>query len=75
MDPGQFDLMFEIALDSWYTEPALWPKNRDWKEFNRWFNMELIDVAWDLVNQPLSSEPPQGPADRAGGNGASDNNR
>lgn len=70
-----FDLMFEIALDSWYTDPELWPQNRDWKTFNRWFDVELIKVAWDLVNQPLSSEPPQVQDDPRRGNGASDNKR
>lgn len=70
-----YDLMFEIALDSWYTDPALWPEQRDWEAFNGWFNVELIEVAWDLVDQPLSSEAPEVRGDRTRGNGASGNNR
>ena len=67
-----FELMFEIALDSWFTDPSLWPEPRDWETFNRWFNVELVDMAWDLVDEPLTSEAPQVQEGHPGENGASD---
>ncbi|HET7274149.1 MAG TPA: hypothetical protein VFI91_03170 [Longimicrobiaceae bacterium] len=68
-----FDLMFEIALDSWYTEPSLWPEQRDWETFNRWFDVELVEMAWDLADEPLTSEAPQVRNGDSGGRGGSDN--
>jgi hypothetical protein len=53
-----FEMMFEIQLDSWYTDPEMWPSQRDWDTFTRWFEIELIEVAWDLVDAPLSSDAP-----------------
>lgn len=26
--------------------------------FREWFELELIDLIWDLVDEPLSSDPP-----------------
>lgn len=53
--------VFEMQLADWHTDPATWPENRGWDTFAEWFEMEFIEIAWDLVDEPLSSEPPSGP--------------
>lgn len=52
------DTFFEIQLNEWYTDPSLWPAERGWETFSAWFEVEFIDIAWDLVDAPLSSDPP-----------------
>ncbi|TVP60404.1 MAG: hypothetical protein EA351_00670 [Gemmatimonadales bacterium] len=54
-------MLFELELDSWYTDPEAWPEDRSWNAFREWFDVELIEMAWDLVDEPLSSEPPESP--------------
>jgi len=56
-----FELLFEIQLNEWYTDPAMWPSERDWETYREWFDVELIEVAWDLIDAPLSSDPPNDP--------------
>ena len=50
--------IFEIQLNDWYTDPSMWPTGRDWETFIAWFDIEFIDIAWDLIDAPLSSDPP-----------------
>lgn len=52
-------LFFEIELDGWSTDRESWPAQRSWELFQEWFELELIEIAWDLVDAPLSSEPPE----------------
>ncbi len=58
-----FDTVFTMELDAWYTDPSGWPDERSWEQFLEWFDLELIDLAWDLVDEPLSSSPPPRSAD------------
>jgi hypothetical protein len=51
-----YELFFDVALADWYLEPSRWPQERDWKMFKEWFHIEFIDAAWDLVDEPLSSD-------------------
>jgi len=55
---GHCETMFEYMLLDWSTDAAEWPEDRGWTEFQRWFTCEHIAVAWDLVDEPLSSEAP-----------------
>jgi len=52
------DAIFELMLSDWIITPELWPEDRGWREFQRWFSFERIETAWDLVDEPLSSDPP-----------------
>lgn len=54
-----FATMFEIQLRDWYMDPDMWPTGRDWETFNEWFEVEFTDITWDLVDAPLSSNPPE----------------
>lgn len=62
------DALFEVALGAWYADPELWPERRDWAALQEWFDLELIDVLWDVVDAPLASDP----SDLSGGGGLGD---
>lgn len=50
--------IFEIELNEWHSDPDTWPEDRTWKTFRKWFEIELIDLAWDLLETPLLGRPP-----------------
>ena len=41
--------LFENELEAWYTDESLWPKRRDKKLFDEWFNAEYHSVLIDTV--------------------------
>ena len=45
--------LFEMELNGWYTDPALWPKRRSLKVFREWFDVEYHTVLIDTVEEPL----------------------
>ncbi len=53
------DVIFELMLADWVVEPEAWPEDRGWEVFQCWFTFERIETTWDLVDAPLSSDPPQ----------------
>ena len=48
-----YDLMFEQELSSWYTDPKLWPPDRNLEMFLQWFEVEFLSLIFDLVDAPL----------------------
>jgi hypothetical protein len=48
--------IFELELESYWTDENDWPKNRDFKLFNEWFAYEISDWVVDLINKPLEGE-------------------
>ena len=44
-----FKSLFEAELESWYTDPALWPNKRTYKLFQEWFHVECHTVLIDTV--------------------------
>jgi hypothetical protein len=51
-------LLFETALWSWSPDRKTWPEDRSWTTFNEWFEFEFLDAPWDVVAEPLHSNPP-----------------
>lgn len=51
-----FDILFEMELDGWYTDEELWPMKRDRRLFNEWFEVECHSVIEDTVNEPIEDE-------------------
>jgi len=51
--------IFEMELGAWHDDADEWPADRSWETFLDWFDLELIEMAWDLVDEPLSSSPPE----------------
>jgi hypothetical protein len=52
----KFALIFENALMGWYTDKKLWPKKRNWKIFQEWFEIEINSEVIDLVNEEIWKE-------------------
>jgi hypothetical protein len=53
-----FGLLFETQLWQWIGESGDWPQDRSWKAFTDWFDVELLPAPWDVVAEPLHSNPP-----------------
>jgi hypothetical protein len=43
-----YEEIFEEALASWYTDEEMWPKNRSYQEFQRWFDCSPHSMVIDL---------------------------
>ena len=43
-----FKAMFEEELNSWYTDPDLWPKDRSFKTFKKFFTTYVSTEVFDL---------------------------
>jgi hypothetical protein len=43
-----FKAMFEEELNSWYTDPTLWPKDLSFKTFDRFFTIQVSSMVFDL---------------------------
>jgi hypothetical protein len=50
-------MIFDLELDAWHTDRAGWPADRSWKVFKAWFDFEMVEITWDLIDEPLSSDP------------------
>jgi len=45
-----FEQLFEREIEDWYTDESLWPKNRNRKLFDEWFDVECHSVLIDTVD-------------------------
>ena len=41
--------LFEAMLESWLTDPDMWPPNRTWEMFGEWFEVQVCECVYDLV--------------------------
>ena len=48
--------LFESELEGWYTDDTLWPKNRDYKTFKEWFEVECHSVIMDMVGGEINDD-------------------
>ncbi len=48
-----FSQLYEMELNAWYTDPALWPASRTYKLFQTWFTVECNTVIVDLVGTEI----------------------
>jgi len=48
--------LFEEELNGWYTDPALWPRDRSLKTFKEWCSFELHTVVVDAGSSPLEDD-------------------
>jgi hypothetical protein len=51
-----YERLFEEELEGWYTDPDLWPKDRTFKMFKEWFEIECHTVLVDTVGGELYDE-------------------
>lgn len=48
-----WERVFKIELEAWYTDSAMWPKNRTKKVFKSWCRFELHTIVLDLGKTEL----------------------
>ena len=48
--------IFEIELDSWYSDKKFWPKKRNFILFMQWFNIEFHSEVLDLLDMDIEKE-------------------
>ena len=46
-------IVFEMQLNGWYTDPAMWPKKRNLSIFRQWFDVEIHSTAVDTLNEGI----------------------
>ena len=51
-----WDWIFEEKLHAWHRDPRAWPQRRTFKLFQKWFDIRLIDLVYDMADGPLSQE-------------------
>jgi len=44
----KYKIIFELELEAWMASPEHWPKNRNYKVFNQWFEVRVADTVIDL---------------------------
>ena len=48
-----YEVLFEAELESWYTDLAVWPQERNMTMFLEWFDVEFHSLVFDLVDAPI----------------------
>jgi len=49
--------IFEIELDTWYTDRTCWPTRRDYQTFVDWFDIEICEMVLDVSGDEIIHEP------------------
>lgn len=50
--------IFERELEGWYVDESLWPQNRTYAMFKKWFSIECHTIIEDLCASPLEDDEP-----------------
>jgi len=50
-----YEDLFESQLESWYTDPAVWPQSRNLEMFLEWFDVEFQSLVFDLIDAPIQT--------------------
>jgi hypothetical protein len=48
--------IFERELEGWYVDESLWPQNRTFAMFKKWFSIECHTIVEDLCAMPLEDD-------------------
>lgn len=48
--------LFELELNGWYTDKTLWPRNRSYKLFCVWFQIEIHTEVFDFGKGNITVE-------------------
>jgi len=51
-----YEDIFEIELEGWYTDESLWPKDRSYKVFCEWFDIEIHSCVYDPWEGEIEKE-------------------
>lgn len=60
-DPNQvlrrhFATIFEEQLESWHRRVDDWPSPRTFALFEQWFEAEVVDLVFDLAEEPIAHD-------------------
>ena len=50
------DTLFEGELECWYSDESVWPLNRDFKLFMKWFSAECHSAVEDTLDTPIMDD-------------------
>jgi hypothetical protein len=56
-----YETIFETELESWCTDPSVWPPERSYEMFREWFEIELHSEIYDSVDGKIRKEELSGP--------------
>jgi hypothetical protein len=51
-----YSMIFEEELAAWMADPDAWPKNRTYKKFKEWFEVNVSDTVIDYGIDPIIIE-------------------
>jgi len=51
-----YEMIFINELNDWYTNENKWPKNRSFKLFSEWFEVEICSMILDLEENEIIKE-------------------
>jgi hypothetical protein len=52
-----YERFFEAELADWVEEEAKWPELRDYLAFQKFFDVQVQTVVYDMVNEPIEKDP------------------
>lgn len=50
----KYNKLFKIELEWWHTNEKTWPQKRNYKMFNKWFQVDISSMIYDLEDYPIS---------------------
>ena len=53
---NNYRVIFEFELWGWMKKEGVWPKNRNWEMFNKWFDIEINSEVFDLVDEEIEKD-------------------
>lgn len=51
-----FTQIFEEQLEAWCNSEKDWPPKRDFSTFQKWLEAEVVDLVFDLSEQPIKHQ-------------------
>lgn len=49
-----FDKIFVNELNDWCTDEDFWPEHRDYRTFQKWFDIEICSMILDIEDKPVT---------------------
>ncbi|MFC1717739.1 plasmid pRiA4b ORF-3 family protein [Candidatus Poribacteria bacterium] len=53
---ANYQVIFEMQLNNWYTDPIMWPEKRSLGVFRQWFDIEIHSIVIDTLDGIVKKE-------------------